>query len=79
NQNIILNSMAGTDEKYFEAFSFTAIETENVEETVNENGETLYNRVDKNQPAIVRYKIVPKSRYTYYFLLPVYFNQTRNQ
>ncbi len=79
NQNIILNSMAGTDEKYFEAFSFTAVETENVEETVNENGETLYNRVDKNQPAIVRYKIVPKSRYTYYFLLPVYFNQTRNQ
>ena len=41
----------------------------------NNKGETVYNRIDKSQPGIVRYKILPKSSYTYYFLTPYLLNQ----
>lgn len=77
NQNIILTSMGRNDTKYFEAFSFTAIETENVKEKKAENGDLIYERVDKNQHGIIRYKVVPKSNYSYYFLTPALMNETR--
>lgn len=78
NQNIILNSMAGNakdDTNYFQVFGFSGIEMENMKEVTNNKGETVYNRIDKSQPGIVRYKILPKSSYTYYFLTPYLLNQ----
>ncbi|MCR8967397.1 glycosyltransferase PgfM1 [Streptococcus zalophi] len=70
NQNIILKSMAGTDTNYFEQFSFSAIEIENMEKVDGPNGQPVYNRIDKNQLGIIRFKIIPKSSFTYYFLTP---------
>ncbi|MGT2787733.1 glycosyltransferase PgfM1 [Streptococcus loxodontisalivarius] len=77
NQNIILNSMAGTNVNYFELFSFSDVEVENMTETTDANGQTIYKRIDKNQLGIIRYKVVPKSNYTYYFLTPYLLKQTR--
>ncbi|MBJ8325476.1 glycosyltransferase PgfM1 [Streptococcus pacificus] len=70
NQNIILKSMAGTDTNYFEQFSFSDIEIENMEKVDGPNGQPVYNRIDKNQLGIIRFKIIPKSSFTYYFLTP---------
>lgn len=73
NQNLILNTMMGEQENvisYFQAFSFTDIQTENLTESQNEAGETVYKVTDQSQPGIVRYKAIPKSSYTYYFLTP---------
>lgn len=74
NQNLVLNTMMGEKENtvsYFQGYSFSDIETENLEETINANGETIYKRTDTKQPGIIRYKAVPKSNYTYYFLTPL--------
>lgn len=82
NQNIILNSMAGNkenDPNFFQTFSFSDVELENIEETQNEKGDTIYNRKDKSKLAIIRYKIVPKSSYTYYFLTPYHLKETRGK
>ena len=78
NQNIILNSMEGHQKKtsdyydYFKPLAFSAIETENViEEKVDKNtGEAIYKRADSSKEAIIRYKLVPRSNYTYYFFTP---------
>ena len=73
NQNLILNTMMGEQEnvvQYFQAYSFTDIQTENMEETKNAVGELVYKVKNQAQPGIVRYKVVPKSSYTYYFLTP---------
>ncbi|MGQ7347617.1 glycosyltransferase PgfM1 [Streptococcus suis] len=82
NQNIILNSMAGDTKDqvgYFQTFGFSGFETQNMEETTNDKGEIIYNRIDKNQPGIIRYKIIPKSSYTYYFLTPYLLNQAEGK
>ena len=63
NQNIILNSMEGHQKA----------NTENViEEKVNkETGEAIYKRADSSKDAIIRYKVTPRTNYTYYFFTPV--------
>ena len=79
NQNIILNSMEGHQKakndtiEYFKPLAFNAIETENViEEKVNkETGEAIYKRADTSKDAIIRYRITPRTNYTYYFFTPV--------
>ena len=79
NQNIILNSMEGHQKakndtiEYFKPLAFNAIETENViEEKVNkETGEAIYKRADSSKEAIIRYRITPRTNYTYYFFTPV--------
>ena len=79
NQNIILNSMEGHQKakndtiEYFKPLAFNAIETENViEEKVNkETGEAIYKRADSSKDAIIRYRITPRTNYTYYFFTPV--------
>lgn len=79
NQNIILNSMEGHQKakndtiEYFKPLAFNAIETENViEEKVNkETGEAIYKRADTSKEAIIRYRITPRTNYTYYFFTPV--------
>ena len=79
NQNIILNSMEGQQKakndtiEYFKPLAFNAIETENViEEKVNkETGEAIYKRADSSKDAIIRYRITPRTNYTYYFFTPV--------
>ena len=57
---------------YFKPLAFSAIETENViEEKVDKNtGEAIYKRADSSKEAIIRYKVVPRSNYTYYFFTP---------
>lgn len=73
NQNLILNTMMGEQEnvvQYFQAYSFTDIQTENMQEMTNAVGETVYKVKNSDQPGIVRYKVIPKSSYTYYFLTP---------
>ena len=70
NQNFLLQQMAGTTENYFESFDFATVETDNMEAVTDENGQTVYNRLDRNKPGIIRYKLVPKSNYTYYFFTP---------
>lgn len=79
NQNIILNSMEGHQKanndtvEYFKPLAFSSIETENViEEKVNkETGEAIYKRADSSKDAIIRYKVTPRTNYTYYFFTPV--------
>lgn len=79
NQNIILNSMGGHQKanndtvEYFKPLAFSSIETENViEEKVNkETGEAIYKRADSSKDAIIRYKVTPRTNYTYYFFTPV--------
>ena len=78
NQNIILNSMEGHQKanndtvEYFKPLAFSSIETENViEEKVNkETGEAIYKRADSSKDAIIRYKVTPRTNYTYYFFTP---------
>ena len=79
NQNIILNSMEGHQKanndtvEYFKPLAFSSIETANViEEKVNkETGEAIYKRADSSKDAIIRYKVTPRTNYTYYFFTPV--------
>ena len=64
NQNLILNTMMGEQENvipYFQAYSFTDVQTENMTETQNAVGETVYKVANPDQPGIVRYKAIPKS------------------
>ncbi|MBM7637013.1 YfhO family protein [Streptococcus saliviloxodontae] len=77
NQNIILNSMAGTTTKYFELFSLPTAEVENMKETTNAAGQTIYKRIDNTKLGIIRYRVVPKSNYVYYYLTPYLLKQTR--
>ncbi|WP_156019038.1 glycosyltransferase PgfM1 [Streptococcus ruminantium] len=82
NQNIILNSMVGNsknDIHYFQTFGFSRVETENMKESTNDKGEKVYDRIDSNRPGIVRYKIIPKSSYTYYFLTPYFLNKAEGR
>ena len=71
NQNIILNSMEGHQKanndtvEYFKPLAFSSIETENVIE------EAIYKRADSSKDAIIRYKVTPRTNYTYYFFTPV--------
>lgn len=73
NQNLILNTMMEEEKNvvdYFQAFAFTDIQIENMEEVKNTDGTTIYKVKDQSQPGVVRYKVIPKSSYTYYFLTP---------
>lgn len=82
NQNFILNTMTGNAENkvdYFQTYNFSAVEIENMEEKTNEEGQIIYNRIDKNKVGIIRYKVVPKSSYTYYFLTPHLLTKTQGK
>lgn len=73
NQNLILNTMMGQQENvipYFQAYSFTDIQTENMEEIQNELGQMVYKVKNQDTAGIIRYKVIPKSNYTYYFATP---------
>ncbi|MEX2784806.1 YfhO family protein [Streptococcus sp. H49] len=70
NQNFLLQQMAGTKENYFESFDFATIETDNMQAVTDDSGQTAYNRLDRSKPGIIRYKLIPKSNYTYYFFTP---------
>ncbi|MGT2755489.1 glycosyltransferase PgfM1 [Streptococcus ovis] len=69
NQNIILSSMSGVEDQYFELFGFQNMELENMEEAGIE-GQTIFNRIDKTKPGKVIYKTVLQSDLTYYFQAP---------
>ncbi|MGT2756252.1 glycosyltransferase PgfM1 [Streptococcus ovuberis] len=69
NQNIILSSMSGVEDLYFEPFGFQHLELENMEEAGVE-GKTLFNRIDKTKPGKVIYRTVLQSDMTYYFQAP---------
>lgn len=69
NQNIILSSMSGVEEQYFEPFGFQYLEFENMEEA-GEEGQPIFNRIDKTKPGKVIYRTVLQSDMTYYFQAP---------
>ncbi|MGT2923605.1 glycosyltransferase PgfM1 [Streptococcus caviae] len=69
NQNIILSSMSGVEQKYFEYVGIPKIELFNMQE-VNENGQRIFKRIDKKQPGTVRIIFTPQTDFTYYFQAP---------
>ncbi|MGT2936379.1 glycosyltransferase PgfM1 [Streptococcus caprae] len=69
NQNIILASMSGVEQNYFEYVGIPTIELSNMEK-VEENGNVIYRRIDKSQPGSVMVKFTPQTDYTYYFQAP---------
>ncbi len=69
NQNIILSSMSGVEDKHFEMFGFQNLELENMEKAGNKE-QVLFNRIDKTKPGKVIYKTVLQSDMTYYFQAP---------
>lgn len=82
NQNLILNTMMGEHENtvsYYQNYSFAGIEIDNLKVSTNATGETIYHRMDMNKPGIIRYKAIPKSSYTYYFLTPYDLKNHRNK
>ncbi|MHC5865560.1 YfhO family protein, partial [Streptococcus pyogenes] len=61
NQNLILNTMMGQQENvipYFQAYSFTDIQTENMEEIQNELGQMVYKVKNQDTAGIIRYKVI---------------------
>ena len=69
NQNIILSSMSGVNQKYFEYVGIPKIELLNMQE-VNENGHRIFKRIDKKQPGTIRIIFTPQTDFTYYFQAP---------
>ncbi|MFH0403128.1 YfhO family protein [Streptococcus sp. A23] len=70
NQNAILSAMSGTDKKYFEQFGFSSIELDNLEKTTDDSSKYQYKRIDNSKPGIIKFNLIPKSSFTYYFLAP---------
>lgn len=69
NQNIILSSMSGKKQKYFEYIGIPKIELINMQE-VNENGHRIFKRIDKKQAGTIRITFTPQTDDTYYFQAP---------
>lgn len=70
NQNAILSAMSGTEKKYFEQFGFSSIELDNLEKTTDDSSKYQYKRIDNSKPGIIKFNLIPKSSFTYYFLAP---------
>ncbi|MCB5016058.1 YfhO family protein [Streptococcus mutans] len=69
NQNIILSSMSGKKQKYFEYIGIPKIELINMQE-VNENGHRIFKRIDKKQAGTIKITFTPQTDDTYYFQAP---------
>ncbi|MGT2666786.1 glycosyltransferase PgfM1 [Streptococcus rifensis] len=70
NQNIILNSIAGTDKQYFEFVGIPEPETVNLEKDTS-TGATIYRRIDNTQPGTIKIAFTPQTDMTYYFQAPL--------
>lgn len=69
NQNIILQSMSGQQQEFFQKYAFQEIVLSNMEK-VTTNGLEIYRRIDKTQSGEVQFKVTPQANSAYYVLAP---------
>lgn len=77
NQNIVLNTMAGDEYKYFETFAFDNVVLDNLEKVDDGTGRDLYRRIDKTRQGTITYTAIPQTDNTYYVVAPYQLRESK--